>query len=138
MEDLRSQLTQLTQTLSVREPKKFPSQPNLNPAGQAHRAEALTSQSHEQVQSDISLRSGKEIEKFDEQRTIHYMVLEEVVDHSELDVNEAWEEEKRKIEEKGKDIIDEIQFEPEPLALQNLTITLKDPQNADEYEVFER
>ena len=66
------------------------------------------------------------------------LVLEEVVDHSELDVNEAWEEEERKIEEKGKDVINETQFEPEPLAPQSLTITLKDPQNADEYEVFEK
>jgi len=49
MEDLRSQLTKLTQTLSVKEPGKFPLQPNLNLAGQAHRAEASTSQSHEQV-----------------------------------------------------------------------------------------
>ena len=118
----------MTQTLSVREPEKFSSQPNPNSADQAHRVEVLTSQSHEQVQSDTTLRSGKEIEKFDEQRTIHSMVLEEVVDHSELDVNEAWEEEKRKIEEKGKDVIDETQFEPEPLAPQSLTITLKDLQ----------
>ena len=47
-------------------------------------------------------------------------------------------EEERKIEEKSKDVIDETQFEPEPLAPQSLTITLKDPQNADEYEVFEK
>ena len=63
MENLRSQLTKLTQTLSVREPEKFPSQLNPNPTGQAHRAEALTSQSHEQLQSVTILRSGKEIEK---------------------------------------------------------------------------
>jgi len=64
------------------------------------------------------------------------LVLEEVVDHSELDVNEAWEEEERKIEEKDKDVIDNTQLEPKPLAPQSLTITLKDPQNADKYEVF--
>ena len=75
----------------MREPKKFPSQQNLNPAGQAHRVEVLTSQSHEQVQSDTTLRNGKEIEKFDKHRIIHSMVIEKVVDHSELDVNEAWE-----------------------------------------------
>jgi len=60
---LRRQLTKLTQTLSVREPGKFPSQPNPNLAGQAHRAEASTIRSHEQVQSITILRSGKEIEK---------------------------------------------------------------------------
>ena len=40
------------------------------------------------------------------------MVLEEVVDHSKLEVNEVWEEEERKIEEKGKQVIDKTQFEP--------------------------
>ena len=71
-------------------------------------------------------------------RTIHAMVLEEVVDHSELDVNKAWEADERKIEKKNKYVIDETQFKPEPLAPQSLTITLKDSQNADEYEVFEK
>ena len=66
------------------------------------------------------------------------LVLQEVVDHSELDVNEGWEEEERKIEEKSKYVIDGTQFEPESLAPQSLTITLKDPQNAFEYEVFEK
>ena len=77
------------------------------------------------------------MEKFDDCRIIHSMILEEVVDHSELDVIEAWEADERKIEKKSKYIIDETQFEPEPLAPQSLTITLKDPQNVDEYEVFE-
>ena len=56
------------------------------------------------------------------------MVLEEVIDHNELDDNEAWEEEERKIEKKSKYVIDETQFEPEPLTPQSLTITLKDLQ----------
>ena len=102
MEDLRSQLTKLTQTLSLREPKKFHSQPNSNPAGQTHRAEVSTNQSHEQVQFNTTLRIGKEIEKFDDRRTIHSMVLEKVVDHNELDVNEAWEKKREKYRKKAK------------------------------------
>ena len=39
---------------------------------------------------------------------------------------------------RSKYIIDKTQFEPKPLVPQSLTITLKDPQNADEYEVFEK
>jgi len=95
-------------------------------------------ESYEQNLKVIVLRSEEIIENFDDSRIMHSMVLEEVVDHSEPDVNEAWEEEERKIEEKGKDIIDETQFEPESLAPQSLTSTLKDPQNAFEYEVFEK
>ena len=39
---------------------------------------------------------------------------------------------------KDKEVIDKTQLEPEPLAPQSLTITLKDPQNTDKYEVFEK
>ncbi|XP_052172242.1 uncharacterized protein LOC127788168 [Diospyros lotus] len=70
LEDMRSQLTKLTQTLSVREPGKFPSQPSPNPVGQAHRAEGSSSENHEQVQSVTVLRSGKVIEKPKDPRTM--------------------------------------------------------------------
>ena len=65
MEDIRIQLTKLTQTLSVREPRRFPSQPNPNPLGQTHQVEASSSEnkSHEQVQAATVLKSGKTIEK---------------------------------------------------------------------------
>ena len=65
MEDIRSQLTKLTQTLSVREPERFPSQPNPNPIRQTNQVEASNSETntHEQVQAAIILRSGRLIEK---------------------------------------------------------------------------
>jgi len=61
MEDMRSQLTKLTQTLSVREPKRFPSQTNPNPVRQANKVESSSGENntHEQVQSVAILRSGK-------------------------------------------------------------------------------
>ena len=49
VKDIRSQLTKLTQTLSVRELEKFPSQPSLNPIGQAHKVEASSSENPKQV-----------------------------------------------------------------------------------------
>ena len=67
-------------------------------------------ESYEQNLKVIFLRSEEIIEKFDDRRTIHYMVLEEVVDHSELDVNEACETDERKIEKKSKYVINETQF----------------------------
>ena len=99
MEDLRTQLTKLTQILSVREPKKFPSQPNPNLAGQAHRAEASTSQSYEQVQSITILRSGKEIEKPKDPRIMQPTAGE--LDPKEVSSEESKEPTKRN-EKKGK------------------------------------
>lgn len=68
MEDIRSQLTKLTQNLSIREPGRFPSQPNPNPIKQTNQVEATSNElsSHEQVQAITVLKSGKIIEKPDD------------------------------------------------------------------------
>jgi len=70
MEDIRSQLTKLTLTLSLKEPRRFASQQNLNPVSQTHQVEASSSETktHEQVQVVIIHRSGKIIEKSDDPR----------------------------------------------------------------------
>ena len=100
----------------------------------------IKSERQEQDIGVIVLRSGEIIEKLDAPRTIHPMVQEEkVVDHSELDVSKALEEEKeqkRKRKEKDKNVMEETQFKPKPLFPQRFTTTQKDQQNADWYEVF--
>ena len=119
MEDLRSQLTKLTPTLSVREPENFPSQLNPNPVGQAHKAEALTSQTHEQVQSIAILRSGKEIEKPKDPRIMQPTVGKP--DPEEMSSEESEELTKRKEKEgkgeqskKEKDVEERPTYEPRP------------------------
>ena len=116
MEDLRSQLTKLTQTLSVREPGKFPSQPNPNPAGQAHRVETSTSQSHEQVQSVTILRSGKEIEKPKDPRIVQPTAGEpDPEDASGEEPTEMKEKEgKGEQSKKEKDVEERPTYEPKP------------------------
>ncbi|XP_052188606.1 uncharacterized protein LOC127798984 [Diospyros lotus] len=88
-EDIRNQLTQLTQTLSMSEPVHPNSLqiPLIKPI--------IKSESQEQDIGVTVLRNGEIIEKLDAPRTVHHLVQEErVVDHSEVDVNEALEEEK--------------------------------------------
>ena len=117
MEDLRSQLTKLTQTLSVREPGKFPSQPNPNLTSQAHRAEASTSQSHEQVQSVTILRSGKEIEKPKDPRMMQPTVGEPDPEEVSSEESEEPIERKKKEgkrEQRKKDVEERPTYEPKP------------------------
>ncbi|XP_052197344.1 uncharacterized protein LOC127804512 [Diospyros lotus] len=110
---MRSQLTKLTQTLSVREPGKFPSQPSQNPVGQAHRAEGSSSENHEQVQSVTVLGSGKVIEKPEDPRTVWPTTSKKDQGHDEMndeEVNEGSKEAQSK----------------------------RDKTNADMYEVFKQ
>lgn len=121
---MRSQLTKLTQTLSVREPGKFPSQPSLNPVGQAHRAEGLSSENHEQVQSVTVLRSGKVVEKPEDPRIVwptaskkdqgqvSDQVNDEEVKEGSKECKKKAEEEERKQKEKGKSVEERSKLEP--------------------------
>ena len=143
MEDLRSQLTKLTQTLSVREPGKFPSQPYPNPAGQAHRVEASTSQSHKQVQSITILRSGKEIEKPKYPGIMQPTASEP--DPEEVSSEESEEPIERKKKEgneeqskKEKDVKERSTYEPRPHFPQKLAQSKKSKINAEMYEVFKQ
>lgn len=80
------------------------------------------------------------IEKREEPRTEHPMVQEErVIDYSQLDVNEALEEEKNKREQERKKT--KMSWRKPNLSLnlffpQRSTTTQKNQQNADWYEVF--
>ncbi|XP_073261963.1 uncharacterized protein [Populus alba] len=65
LDDIRSQLTKLTQSLSTQEKGKIPAQPMPNPRGQVHMSESSLSEpsNHEQVQAITTLRSGKIVDK---------------------------------------------------------------------------
>ncbi|XP_052308537.1 uncharacterized protein LOC127905253 [Populus trichocarpa] len=65
LDDIRSQLTKLTQSLSIQEKGKIPAQPMPNPRGQVHMSESSSSEpsNHEQVQAITTLRSGKIVDK---------------------------------------------------------------------------
>ncbi|XP_034888401.1 uncharacterized protein [Populus alba] len=65
LDDIRSQLTKLTQSLSIQEKGKIPAQPMPNPRGQVHMSESSLSEpsNHEQVQAITTLRSGKIVDK---------------------------------------------------------------------------
>ncbi|KAL9360500.1 hypothetical protein Peur_048623 [Populus x canadensis] len=65
LDDIRSQLTKLTQSLSIQEKGKIPAQPMPNPRGQVHMSESSSSEpsNHEQVQAITTLRSGKIVNK---------------------------------------------------------------------------
>ena len=65
LNDIKSQLTLLTQALTLNEKGKLPTQPQPNLARHMHSTDTLgqTSSSHEQVQAITTLRSGKVIDK---------------------------------------------------------------------------
>jgi hypothetical protein len=63
MVDLKDTLAKFTSTLSFQEKGKFPSQPQQNPKGQYNANANSRSQHIDQVQSVITLYSGKVIEK---------------------------------------------------------------------------
>jgi len=64
MADLKDTLVKFTSTLSFQEKGKFPSQPQQNPKGQYNaNASSFGSQHMDQVQSVITLHSGKVIKK---------------------------------------------------------------------------
>ncbi|GFY92943.1 hypothetical protein Acr_08g0013390 [Actinidia rufa] len=65
LDDIKSQLTLLTQALTLTEKGKLPAQPQPNPSRHVHSAEILNqpSSGHEQVQAITVLRSGKTIDK---------------------------------------------------------------------------
>ncbi|GFY95552.1 hypothetical protein Acr_10g0009370 [Actinidia rufa] len=65
LDDIKSQLTLLTQALTLTEKGKLPAQPQPNPSRHVHSAEISNqpSSSHEQVQAITVLRSGKTIDK---------------------------------------------------------------------------
>jgi len=154
LEDMRSQLTKFTQTLSVREPGKFPSQPSPNPISQAHRAEGSSSEDHEQVQSVTVLNSGKVIEKPKDPRIVWPTTSkkdqgqvsdevndEEVKEGSKEGKKKAEEEEKeqeRKQKEKGKSVEERSKFEPRPPFPHQLAQSKRDKANENIYEVFKQ
>ncbi|GFS44395.1 hypothetical protein Acr_00g0090080 [Actinidia rufa] len=65
LDDIKSQLTLLTQALTLAEKGKLPAQPQPNPSRHVHSTEISNqpSSSHEQVQAITVLRSGKTIDK---------------------------------------------------------------------------
>lgn len=65
LDDIKSQLTLLTQALTLNEKGKFPAQPQPNPTRQVSNVENATSTSgnHEQLNAITTLRSGKVIDK---------------------------------------------------------------------------
>ncbi|GFZ09702.1 hypothetical protein Acr_21g0003010 [Actinidia rufa] len=65
LDDIKSQLTLLTQALTLTEKGKLPAQPQPNPSRHVHFAEISNqpSSGHEQVQAITVLRSGKTIDK---------------------------------------------------------------------------
>ena len=64
MADLKDTLAKFTSALSFQEEGKFPSQPQQNPRGQYNaNASSSESQHMDNVQSVITLHSGKVIEK---------------------------------------------------------------------------
>ncbi|GFY88457.1 hypothetical protein Acr_06g0003970 [Actinidia rufa] len=65
LDDIKSQLTLLTQALTLTEKGKLPTQPQPNPSRHVHSAEISNqpSSGHEQVQAITVLRSGKTIDK---------------------------------------------------------------------------
>ncbi|GFS40558.1 hypothetical protein Acr_00g0069310 [Actinidia rufa] len=65
LDDIKSQLTLLTQALTLTEKGKLPAQPQPNPSRHVHSAEISNqpSSGHEQVQAITVLRSGKTIDK---------------------------------------------------------------------------
>ncbi|GFS41289.1 hypothetical protein Acr_00g0073540 [Actinidia rufa] len=65
LDDIKSQLTLLTQALTLTEKGKLPAQPQPNPSRHVHSVEISNqpSSGHEQVQAITVLRSGKTIDK---------------------------------------------------------------------------
>ncbi|GFS40466.1 hypothetical protein Acr_00g0068730 [Actinidia rufa] len=65
LDDIKSQLTLLTQALTLTEKGKLPAQPQPNPSRHVHSVEISNqpSSGHEQVQAINVLRSGKTIDK---------------------------------------------------------------------------
>ena len=65
MDEIKSQLTHLTQALTLTEKGKLPSQPQPNPSRHVHSIETSNQpfSSHKQVQAITILRSGKTINK---------------------------------------------------------------------------
>ena len=103
----------------MREPGKFLSQPNPNPVGQAHRVEASTSQSHEQVQFVTILRSGKEIEKPKDPRIMQPTAGEPDPEEVSSEESEEPTEMKEKEEngeqsKKEKNVEERPTYEPKP------------------------
>lgn len=138
MEDIRDQLTQLTQMLSILEPDHLPSQH----ISETHNVESLASDNESEGQEQdlevTALRSEDLTEHLDNPGTVYPMLLDEVLDYSKLDFNEAWEEEEQnEKEEEGENTIEETLIEPEPPYPKRLTIITRDHQVADEYEVVD-
>ncbi|GFZ20033.1 hypothetical protein Acr_28g0007380 [Actinidia rufa] len=65
LDDIKNQLTLLTQALTLTEKGKLPAQPQPNPSRHVHSTKISNqpSSSHEQVQAITVLRSGKTIDK---------------------------------------------------------------------------
>ncbi|KAJ6359541.1 hypothetical protein OIU76_001132 [Salix suchowensis] len=129
LDDIRSQLTKLTQSLSIQEKGKIPAQPMPNPRGQMHISESSPSEpsNHEQIQAITTLRSGKIIDKAigfgipkgiveeksrESEEGIKTQVTNESLSEKEGEINEKEKSEKGDdlIKNGGKEWGDEIVF----------------------------
>ena len=120
LDDIKSQLTLLTQALTFTEKGKLPAQPQPNPSRQVHATETSnqSSSNHDQVQAITVLRSGKVIDKtmrpqdpkfeVDPTKVVDPLVEKklEPIEGKEIEVD-PWEEKKgseRRDEEREKKI----------------------------------
>ncbi|KAJ6359540.1 hypothetical protein OIU76_001131, partial [Salix suchowensis] len=120
LDDIRSQLTKLTQSLSIQEKGKIPAQPMPNPRGQMHISESSPSEpsNHEQIQAITTLRSGKIIDK-----TIGFGIPKGIVEEKSRESEEGIKTQvtnEREKSEKGDDSIknggkvSDLEFVPRP------------------------
>ncbi|KAL9399457.1 hypothetical protein Peur_008418 [Populus x canadensis] len=155
LDDIRSQLTKLTQSLSIQEKGKIPAQPMPNPRGQVHMSESSSSEpsNHEQVQAITTLRSGKIIDKAigfgiprsiveeesrQSEEEIKTQVTNESLSDKEGEINE------KEMSEKGDDLskigvkVSDLEFVPRAPFPQRLGKPKHDLMNSEIYELFKQ
>ncbi|KAL9382439.1 hypothetical protein Peur_025474 [Populus x canadensis] len=155
LDDIRSQLTKLTQSLSIQEKGKIPAQPMPNPRGQVHMSESSSSEpsNHEQVQAITTLRSGKIVDKAigfgiprsiveeesrESEEEIKTQVTNESLSDKEGEINE------KEMSEKGDDSskigvkVSDLEFVPRAPFPQRLGKPKHDLMNSEIYELFKQ
>jgi hypothetical protein len=153
LDDIQSQLTKLTQSLSIQEKGKIPAQPMPNPRGQVHMSESSSSEpsNHEQVQAITTLRSGKIVDKAigfgiprgiveekskESEEGIKTQVTNESLSEKEGEIN------KREVSEKGDDSrkirvkVSDLEFIPRAPFPQRLGKPKHYLMNSEIYELF--
>ncbi|KAL9339086.1 hypothetical protein Peur_068101 [Populus x canadensis] len=155
LDDIRSQLTKLTQSLSIQEKGKIPAQPMPNPRGQVHMSESSSSEpsNHEQVQAITTLRSGKIVDKAigfeiprgiveekskESEEEIKTQVTNESLSDKEGEINE------KEMSKKGDDSrkigvkVSDLEFVPRAPFPQRLGKPKHDLMNSEIYELFKQ